>query len=196
MHHIFIRTFRRASLEVVHSQGFHPQPKIHLASALSLGYTGSSEMIECWLVDDLTVEEITTRMKKYSHPGIQVHQVEMVPLKAAPIQVRIDSSIYSVIIPSGMEDSIAQKLSVLLEKEEVLVDRKGKLINIRPWIHHLRFVPGDDPRVMMTLQSGEGTTGKVDEVLRLLDIDPLDCLVNREQIFLKEEQTQEPVETV
>ncbi len=53
MHHIFIRTFRRAGLEVVHSQGFHPQPKIHLASALSLGYTGSNEMIECWLVDDL-----------------------------------------------------------------------------------------------------------------------------------------------
>ncbi len=114
-----------------------------------------------------------------------VHQVELVPMKTAPIQIRIESSIYSVIIPAELSSGIKEKMDDLLMKEEILVDRKGKLVNIRPWIHQLNYIPGDEPKIMMSLQSGEGTTGKVDEVLRLLDIDPLDCLVNREQIFLK-----------
>jgi radical SAM-linked protein len=194
MHYIFIRTFRRANLAVVHSQGFHPQPKIHLASALSLGHTGSRELIECWLADDLSVEEIEGRMKKYSHPGIRIIQVESVPLKTAPLQVRIDESIYSVIIPDEMVPGLAEKIKNLLDETEILVERKGKHVNIRPWIHEMTILNGDEPRIIMRLQSGEGTTGKVDEVLRLLDIDPLDCLVNRDEIFLKEDPVQESIE--
>ena len=32
-------------LKVAHSLGFHPQPRIQMASAISLGYTGSREHV-------------------------------------------------------------------------------------------------------------------------------------------------------
>ncbi len=39
LHTTWERTLRRARLPLAYSQGFHPQPKIQLASALPLGFT-------------------------------------------------------------------------------------------------------------------------------------------------------------
>ncbi len=100
LHHLWIRTFRRAGLQLVYSQGFHPQPKLHLASALSLGYTGSNEMMECWFEDDLPLEEIQDRLTRRSHPGIMIHALEVIDPAAPPLQIRLNGAKYQIQIPT------------------------------------------------------------------------------------------------
>ena len=54
LHHIWQRSIRRAGLPLVYSQGFHPQPKIQLASALALGFSSQAEVLDIWIDEDAT----------------------------------------------------------------------------------------------------------------------------------------------
>lgn len=46
------RTIRRAGLPLAYTQGFHPGPKIQIASALPLGFIGRAEIVDIWLRED------------------------------------------------------------------------------------------------------------------------------------------------
>lgn len=184
IYHSWIRTLRRAHLEVVHSQGFHQQPKIHLASALSLGYTGSHEYLECWLEQDLTRDEIWTKLEPVMHPGMRLVEIELVDLKDKPLQVQICGAEYNVSLPAELLPGLGEKVSAILAQPEILLDRKGKQVDIRKFIFDIQLNQADN-LLTMHLSAGEGTTGRVDEVLGLLQIDPLDCLVERTRIELQ-----------
>jgi radical SAM-linked protein len=185
LHHIWIRLFRRARLAVVHSQGFHPQPKFHMASALSLGYTGSNELLEVWLEDDMPLDELRERMQKSMHPGIRIQKMEIIDPKADLLQVRICGALYRVDLPQSALPGLQAKVDALLARDEIMLERKGKQVNIRPFLFGIELDEAAS-RMDLHLSAGEGTTGKVDEILTLLAIDPLDCLVDRTRIDLKE----------
>lgn len=186
--HIWIRIFRRAKLEVAHSNGFHPQPRIQLASALSLGTTGSHELLECWLEnDELAIDEIKQRIIPVSHPGIHIVNVEAVESGAKPLQVRIHTSEYQADLPEMDYSSLTGRIENLLAQETILVERKTKMVDIRPFIYQIHLVELQDTRthaLSLRLSAGEAKTGRTDEVLTLLGLDPLDCLVERTAIIL------------
>ncbi len=182
LHHLWIRTFRRAGIQVVYSQGFHPQPKIHLAAALSLGYTGLNELMECWFEDVLTLEDIQTRLILHGHPGIEVRHIEEIDLSAPPIQMRVCGARYRIQFPSQESDGLDGKLGDLFNKEEIVVERKNKPVNIRPFLIDYELAkenPHEGTILNLHLAAGENHTGRVDEVLDLIQIDPLGCLVER-----------------
>ena len=43
------RTIRRAGLPLAYTHGFHPGPRIQIASALPLGFIGRAEIVDIWL---------------------------------------------------------------------------------------------------------------------------------------------------
>ena len=45
------RTIRRAGLPLAYTHGFHPGPRIQIASALPLGFIGRAEIVDIWLHD-------------------------------------------------------------------------------------------------------------------------------------------------
>ncbi len=49
LHRLWERAMRRADLPLSYSQGFHPQPKISLASALPLGFASRCRSLGCAL---------------------------------------------------------------------------------------------------------------------------------------------------
>jgi hypothetical protein len=110
--------------------------------------------------------------------------VEEVDLKAEPMQVRICGAEYLVQLPERYLPDLQQMIDNLLAQPEIIVERRGKQINIRPWIFEARLDP-QRSELTLNLSAGEGTTGRVDEVLEQLLIDPLDCLVDRTRIDLK-----------
>ncbi len=182
LHHLWIRTFRRAGIQVVYSQGFHPQPKIHLAAALSLGYTGLNELMECWFEDALTLEDIRTRLILHGHPGIVIRQLEEIDLSAPPIQILVSGARYRIQIPDKDSDDLGQKLMDVFSQEEIVVERKNKPVNVRPFLidyELLKETNQGNPILQVHLAAGENHTGRVDEVLDLIHIDPLGCLVER-----------------
>ena len=46
MQRIWERSFRRASIKVTYSKGFHPQPRIQLGIPLPLGFIGLEEKVD------------------------------------------------------------------------------------------------------------------------------------------------------
>jgi len=48
---VWERTIRRAGLPLAYTHGFHPGPKIQIASALPLGFLGRLEIVDIWLTD-------------------------------------------------------------------------------------------------------------------------------------------------
>src|SRR5512145_2496762 len=80
------RTMRRARLPLAYTQGFRPHPRINLASALPLGFTGEREVVDIWLEQELPVDHIVEALQDASPPGLQVLEVESLDAKAPTLQ--------------------------------------------------------------------------------------------------------------
>ena len=65
------RAFRRAEIDLVHSQGFNPHPKISYGNALALGTESQGEYVDVEIVEDLSVEEYLNRMNEQLPEGIK-----------------------------------------------------------------------------------------------------------------------------
>ncbi|MFO7585275.1 MAG: TIGR03936 family radical SAM-associated protein, partial [Anaerolineales bacterium] len=60
LHKMWESATRRAGIALAYSQGFHPQPKIQLASALPLGFSSRCEVADMWVEDEI-IDDIQTR---------------------------------------------------------------------------------------------------------------------------------------
>ena len=66
------RTIRRAGLPLAYTHGFHPGPRIQIASALPLGFIGQAEIVDIWIQDKagtIPGGEICTCDILDKHPG-------------------------------------------------------------------------------------------------------------------------------
>lgn len=182
LQHAWMRVFRRAGLLLEHSQGFHPLPKLQLASALPLGYISSGEMLDAWLVETRPIEELGSLLVPCLPPGLEIVDLQDTPLEAAKVQVALKSADYRVALPPGEDlTSLQSHISSFLSENEVIVERRGKPRDIRALVETLELTakPVNPPEIHMRLSARESATGRPDEVLTCLGIDPLRCLVER-----------------
>jgi uncharacterized protein (DUF2344 family) len=63
------RTIRRAGLPLAYTHGFHPGPKIQIASALPLGYAGRAEIVDIWLQEPIG-SDIKNPAENYAQGGV------------------------------------------------------------------------------------------------------------------------------
>lgn len=187
LHKIWERTFRRAELPLAYSQGFHPQPRIQLASALPLGFTSSDELADVWIDTDMPLSEIEDILKSTAQPGLEIRHIESVPLHEDALQNRVSSCAYRITFLDPVNfDQLSQKINTLLEKSSVSRERRGKAYDLRPLIESL-FIKKDEanPTILMQLTAQPSATGRPEEVLEELGIDPYSVDIERTQIILK-----------
>jgi radical SAM-linked protein len=67
------RAFRRAGVELAHSQGFHPHPLLKSASALPLGVESLVEVLEATLVGHWPSDRLCERLNATLPQGLRVH---------------------------------------------------------------------------------------------------------------------------
>lgn len=187
------RTMRRANLPLVYSQGFNARPKIMLASALPLGYTSQCELVDFWLENELPLEDLTAALRKAAPPGIEFLEVRQVDLDAPKLQNDIRSAEFEVTLGQavpGLETKVAELLAQQDIPREKVRKRKARMYNLRELIYGAEVMaptPGGKPRLKLTLRAEEGFTGRPDDVLDYLDIDPLVAQVHRVAIRLASE---------
>jgi radical SAM-linked protein len=174
LHKLWERAARRAGLPLAYSQGFHPQPKMNLASALPLGFSSRCEVLDMRLEQDITLEGLRARLNSTLPTGIQVLQVEQVEERAPALQTQVVSAEYEVrmIDPSsplrmGLGDDLKRRIESLLESESIVRTRRGKEYDLRPLIEVLDV---SDDKIVMRLAAREGATGRPEEVLEALGI--------------------------
>jgi radical SAM-linked protein len=185
LHRTLERTMRRANLPLSYSQGFNPRPKITLASALPLGYTSEFELVDFWLKEGMAVDDIRHALEKSAPPGLGLIDLEEVALKEEKLQNAITSATFLVILLEPAPE-LEGKVAELMASEEIIKEkiRKGKkrVYDLRQLIEDVKILPVDEDkrqRLQMRLRAGEGKTGRPDDVLTELGIDPFTTRVHR-----------------
>lgn len=186
MHKVWERTFRRAKLPLAYSQGFHPQPKIQQAAPLPLGFTSNAEIVDIWLDTEDPIVSITQKLVRTSQPGLSIDRVQPVELFSEALPNLVHAVAYRIDFdekPNLIE--LSQKITDLLMKPTLERERRGKKHDLRPLIERLELTQLPDIFMFMQLTSLPSATGRPEEVLEELGIDPFSVDINRTAILLK-----------
>jgi len=178
------RTLRRARLPLAYSQGFNPHPKINLGAALPLGFTSQGEIIEVWLEEQVPLGEIEASLTPVLPPGLNVHDIRESEIRSPKIQTLIQSTQYSAKLLEPIPD-LEARVGDLLSQSSLVRERRGKEYDLRPLI--LALSNEGERHLHMHLSALPGATGRPDEVLLALGIDPHDAHIQRSKIILKDE---------
>ena len=116
---VWERTARRAGLALAYTKGFHPGPRIQIASALPLGIAGNAEIVDLWLDTDPGDPAGTrSRLQAGAPPGLTILQVAAVDEHGPALQTQVVSAEYLVTLleaPSGMD--LQQRLDNLMARQ-------------------------------------------------------------------------------
>jgi radical SAM-linked protein len=171
------RTIRRAGLPLAYSQGFSPHPRLQLAAALPLGFTSRAEVADMWLELAVDPGEILIRLQDAAPPGLAFRDAAPVELSEPALQRQVTNAAYTVDLedpaPLGLEERIVR----LLATPELRRQRRGKEYDLRPLLTSLELAA--PRRLVMHLSAREGATGRPDEVLEALGLDPFAARVER-----------------
>lgn len=187
MQTVWERTCRRAGLPLAYSQGFNPHPRLHLASALPLGFLSRCELVDIWLEGSHDAGESQVRAQASAPPGLIIEAAEVVPLNAPALQTQVRSAEYLVRLLEPPEPHLLQSaLTGLLQADSLPRERRGKPYDLRPLIERLEQRQGPPvPVLWMRLAAREGETGRPEEVLGALGIDPTETRIERTALILE-----------
>jgi len=163
------RTLRRAGLPLLYSQGFNPRPRMAIASPLPVGFTGEAEMLDLLLTRPLPLPEVIHRVRPQLPAGLVLHSVEEVDLRLPSPQSQLQAAEYIVQLQTGSVD-LEERVQELLAADSCLRERRGRRYDLRPLIKSLSVEGGQ--RLRMVLRAGDRGTGRPDEVLLALGLDP------------------------
>src|SRR5512139_1587345 len=104
LHKSWERTLRRAGLPLAYTQGFSPHPRINLASALPLGFTGEAEVVDIWLDQTLPVPQIASDLERAAPPGIKISQIQEIDDHTPTLQTELEASEFVITFLDPLED--------------------------------------------------------------------------------------------
>lgn len=190
------RALRRADLPLLYKQGFNPQPFIQFASPLGVGFTGLAEPLDIVLSPPAPPDEVRARLAAKLPPGVTLHSLEEIPLKAPALQGLLIGADYTIRLYAGEDeihgDAIRAAIARVLAATTIWRERERKgaayRYNLRPLIFELRYEgydPGNEEhRIFLRVQQRAGATGRPDEVVSALGLDDLARTLCRDRLYL------------
>jgi radical SAM-linked protein len=187
LHRAWERIFRRAGLPIAYSQGFHPQPRINLASALPLGFTSQAEIADVWLEETLPLEQVSEALVQALPPGLTLIDTSAVEMSTPSLQTQVLASEYIVTLLDPV-DNLDERLKDVVNTASLPRERRGKKYDLRPLIEELERIAEDEQGracLKMRLAAQEGATGRPEEVLNALDVAPEAARVHRTRLYFR-----------
>ena len=188
LHTLLERAARRAAVPLAYSQGFHPSPKIQLASALPLGFSSRAEIMDMWLTTECEVSRLRNDLQAALPNDIQILDIEPVDDRAPALQTQIIAAEYEATIPDEFATDLTSRLSAVMDAESLPRERRGKPYDLRPLIESLEAAPAEGSgkrRIRMRLSARAGATGRPEEVLSALGILPESARVERTRLIFQ-----------
>jgi radical SAM family uncharacterized protein/radical SAM-linked protein len=145
---LFDRVLRRASLPVAYTGGFHPNPRIAVASALALGATSSGEIVDFELTIPTEVDAFRQKLTAELPKDIPIYGVEQIDLKSPAANQILDKAEYVIKLAVAGEVSSIQWhnwIEAILAREEILYEQttksgKSQIINLRSRLFEMELV--------------------------------------------------------
>ena len=190
-HHAWERTLRRAQIPLVYSQGFNPRPRISLGAALPLGCTSECELIDVWLEGECSPADLLQDLRRVAPLGLNIKVVERVEKRQPSLQTQVIAVEYEAYIdPAPRLEELRSSVQTLLDAEALPRQRRGKDYDLRPLIEAIEVMPDNEegPQLKMRLAAREGATGRPEEVLLALNLDPTLTRSHRTRMILMDRQ--------
>jgi len=154
------RIIRRAGLQALYSQGYHPKPVMSFGPALSLGTPSFGEWIDFQLVEDLPAEAVLDRMNAVCPEGLSFVAIEKTDSSTPNMAKYLNGGDYLVGIPvdtlmnlcqireSALDETLQKRIEMLLGSTSLVVERTRKErtreVDIRPLIGSLALKSADE----------------------------------------------------
>jgi radical SAM-linked protein len=167
----FERIFRRATLPLGRSEGFHPKPRMTFPLPLAVGIAGTDEVMEFELAETLSAQDIRARLEPQLPRGLALGSVEVLPSEAK--KVRVTSASYQAPILTPLDAALEERIDRLLAQQACPISRTHgrSTVDIRPLIQSLSLSHGVlDMRLKIDQNGSVGPR----EVLKALDLDDLE----------------------
>ncbi len=188
------RGIRQGGLSFVYSEGFHPQPRLSFATALSVGIESLAEYADIQIKDPETDrDEMISRINSFLPLGMEILEAKEISFQDPSLSDMIQGYRYEMFLAgeSGMEDV---RIRDFFESESFVImkNKRGKSVqrDIRPLVSSLSY-DGLNRSVRLTVRLREGGGVKPGEILTgILGLDAVKAkrarIVRTEAVFSAE----------
>ncbi len=165
---MFSRSFRRAGIPLVFSQGFHAHPRIATGPPLPLGFTSTAEYMDIEVSDKLSAE-FKNEFNKTLHFGFEILETKYILTKAVSLNSAINRAVYRIMFDDPVDlEYLQTSINDFIAKTSFLIVRKRKKeekkVDIRSYVDAISINDGID----LVLRIGPEGTAKVDEVFNAI----------------------------
>ncbi|MCL2932923.1 MAG: TIGR03960 family B12-binding radical SAM protein [Trichodesmium sp. MAG_R03] len=91
---LFARAVRRSGIPIAFTGGYHPSPRIVLASALSLGVTSTGEVVDFELTERIDVVAFQNKLEGQLPIGIPIYKIEELEVKNPSLSQILEKAEY------------------------------------------------------------------------------------------------------
>jgi radical SAM-linked protein len=185
LHRSWERTFRRSGLPLSYSLGFHPQPRLNLACALPLGFTSQCEILDAWLEQEISIDQVHEAVSSALPPGLEIRDIEIIDPQTPALQTQVTSAIYVITFLDDIPD-LEDRLKRIISADHLPRLRRNKAYDLRPLIEQIALLPINDGGyfgLRVQLAAREAATGRPEELLDELDIKFESTRVHREKLI-------------
>ena len=135
------RSFRRADLPLVYSQGFNPHPLLSFSTALATGYSSDAEWLEFALDGDCPAQQVMDRVNAVLPRGFRLFDAFAAAEQMETLSKLLTAAEYTLTIHTTQAISLErweEALTGLLGRDSIIVTKKTKggpkPFDIRPQI--------------------------------------------------------------
>ena len=177
----FLKALSRTNLNIAFSMGFNPTMKVSMGVALPLFVESEGELIDIELLEDTPIEVIKNELENVLHENAKLLDVKKLDKMCTSIDTTVvwaeykvdfsDTNLYKI-------ENIKYNVDKVCSSDEILIRKKNKkglekIINIKNSIKSYRFENGCLFIVLRTGQQSEIPTVRIDDFLKLIDLDGL-----------------------
>jgi len=192
---IFERSFRKAAIKLVYSQGFHPHPKIAYSPPLTIGYTSETEYLDVQYFYERG-EDIVSKLKGSLPEGLKITNAITLFGKTPSLSSVINRAEYEVKLFKTFDQTyLNDKIKEFLNRTEIIIVRRkssGKQqIDIRPFVRSIEL-NGQIGILSFSLIIDQGKTVRVSEILQEMlqfsEDEAALCSVHRKNLLIQSEE--------
>ena len=122
---LFQRAFKRAGLQLTHTQGYNPRPSVSIAMPLSVGVESQCELLDFELEGEFVAySDVVKRLNQVLVDGIEVLDCYGMCKKLKELAYL--DCVLTMEYDNGIASEQIQKLETLFSRETLVVEKKGK----------------------------------------------------------------------
>lgn len=171
------RALRRANLPIAFTEGFHPLPRVTMASALALGMTSEGEWADFELTTAVDLPTFQSALAPQLPAGVPLLAVQELAPKAPSCAKLLDRATYRITLLTETPADWAAALAEIHQDQTLTVERlhkksqKMRQLPARDWLLSLELVESAPCRAVIRFEGycrNDGTVLRPQDLVRWL----------------------------